>query len=137
MSEDGRLEESAAREVIAAWRRDHEEFAKHTRAVTDALQARDDTRCCEAFDRLKELVSEHLRVEEELVFPLAEKRVPEAAQPIRSMRIAHVGYRQDLALIESQIRRGQLDAAGAVFAAFLESFETHERLEEQFLALLR
>ena len=110
---------------------------RYAAELSAALTARDAAKAEQAFGMFQALVCEHLRVEEELVFPLAEKVLADSTDPIRSLRIAHISYRRDLEQIGTQISSNHLNAAHTLYLAFMDSFETHERLEEQLLELLK
>ncbi len=129
--------DAGPRARILAWRRDHGKLELQHEAVKNALAAEEREQSQRLFSALRATLSEHLKIEEELAFPEVEKRIPDGTEPIRSLRIAHVSYRQDLEEIGRQIERGHLQAAGAIFNAFIESFTTHERLESQLLDLLK
>jgi hypothetical protein len=70
-------------------------------------------------------------------FPAAELRAPAQGGPIRSLRVAHIGIRNDLERVASHLALGHLGAAREVFRAFLLTFAAHERLEDQLVELLR
>ena len=136
MTETVRADEGIARQAILAWRKDPEELQRRMASLTAALEAQDGARARGAFEAVRELILKHLQEEEEQVFPLAEKALPEGSRPIRSLRIAHMSYREDLQQLSDQIQRGHLGAAKILHTSFVESFETHERLEDQLLDLL-
>ena len=133
----GETMDAGVRASILAWRRDHGKLDLQLEAVKTALKAEKREQAARLFNALRATLSEHLRIEEELAFPEVEKRIPDGAEPIRSLRIAHMSYRQDLDEIGRRIEHGHLQAAGAIFGAFIESFTTHERLESQLLDLLK
>ncbi len=89
------------------------------------------------FREFESVIRDHLRTEEDVVFPMAEERSPEQAQPIHSLRLAHIGIRGDLERIGEQIGLAHLNAARAMLEAFLDSFSAHERLEDQLLHVLK
>ncbi len=128
--------EEAVREAVGAWRSEHEELERQMGALESALQMRDGGAAQQAFEVFRASVLEHLRVEEELAFPLAERTLPGGLEPIRSLRLAHKSYREDLTEIGSQIARSHFGAALTTYRAFLDSFRTHERLEDQLLKVL-
>ncbi|MFQ5513929.1 MAG: hemerythrin domain-containing protein [Myxococcota bacterium] len=136
MSAQDPPEEAAVREAIAAWRQGHGELSGHIAALGTALDARDGERAREIFSHLRSMILEHLEVEEELAFPLVEKLVAEGAGPVRSLRLAHTSYRRDLSQIALHLMSDHFDAAQALFSAFVDSFETHERLEDRLLEML-
>ena len=122
---------------LEGWWSEHAEVSGLTRKLIAALDSRELELVAPAFQELDRAIREHLTVEEEVVFPMAEKSNPEQAQPIRSLRLAHIGIRDDLARIRDQVELSHLDAVRAMIEAFLDSFSAHERLEDQLLAILK
>ncbi|MEE9279587.1 MAG: hemerythrin domain-containing protein [Myxococcota bacterium] len=122
---------------LEGWWSEHGEVSGLTRKLISALDSGELELVAPAFRELDGAIREHLTVEEEIVFPMAEKSNPEQAQPIRSLRLAHIGIRDDLARIGEQVELSHLDAVRAMIEAFLDSFSAHERLEDQLLAVLK
>jgi len=105
--------------------------------VSRALEADDLPAARRSFTEYREQVLAHLAREEDFTFPAAELRAPAQGGPIRSLRVAHIGIRNDLERVASHLALGHTEAARAVFRAFLLTFAAHERLEDQLVELLR
>ena len=128
---------SKALELIESWREGGEKVEALAVEAELALEQGELARAEPAFREYRELVLLHLAREEDVSFPAAEKRAPSQGGPIKSLRVAHLSIRRDLEQVARHLELGHGDAARAVFAAFLESFAAHERLEDQLLELLR
>src|SRR5262245_34387314 len=126
-----------ALELIESWREGGDKVEALAKQTARALEQGDLGRAVPAFGEYRELVLLHLTREEDVSFPAAEKRAPSQGGPIKSLRVAHISIRRDLEQVARHLELGHGDAARAVFAAFLESFASHERLEDQLLELLR
>lgn len=122
---------------ITSWRENAEQLAGLAQRTATALAAGQIGEARKHFLAYQKLILTHLAHEEDVAFPLAEKRAPSQGGPIKSLRLAHIGIRRDLEQVASHLELGHTDAARAVFAAFLESFAAHERLEDQLVELLR
>ena len=126
-----------ALELIESWREGGDKVEALAKLTNRALEQGDLVRAEPAFREYRELVLLHLTREEDVSFPAAEKRAPSQGGPIKSLRVAHLSIRRDLGQVAQHLELGHADAARAVFSAFLESFASHERLEEQLIELLR
>jgi iron-sulfur cluster repair protein YtfE (RIC family) len=126
-----------ALEPIESWRQDAGSVEALATDVAFALESDDLPRARRSFTEYREQILAHLAREEDVSFPAAELRAPAQGGPIRSLRVAHIGIRNDLERVASQLALGHTGAARAVFAAFLETFAAHERLEDQLVLLLR
>lgn len=121
---------------IQTWRRDADRVDALASGVNRALAAGDLLAAQRAFAEYRELILGHLANEEDVTFPAAERLAPAQGGPIRSLRVAHIGIRADLDRVAGHLASGHGSAAKAVFAAFLETFAAHERLEDQLVRLL-
>jgi len=121
---------------IQTWRRDADRVDGLATEVGRALLADDLATARQAFDAYRALLLAHLANEENVTFPAAERLAPAQGGPIRSLRVAHIGIREDLERVAGHLASGHVSAAKAVFAAFLETFAAHERLEDQLVELL-
>jgi iron-sulfur cluster repair protein YtfE (RIC family) len=122
---------------IASWRENADEVDHLAHLTAKALAAGELEAARRHFAEYHDLLLKHLAHEEDVSFPLAERVAPSAGQPIKSLRVAHIGIRRDLEQVGAHLALGHADAARAVFGAFLESFAAHERLEDQLVELLR
>jgi iron-sulfur cluster repair protein YtfE (RIC family) len=122
---------------IETWRQDSAKVEQLAKDVSVALSTDDLPRARRSFTEYREQILAHLAREEDYSFPAAEQRAPAQGGPIRSLRVAHIGIRNDLERVASHLALGHLGAARAVFDAFLETFAAHERLEDQLVELLR
>ena len=122
--------------ALARWREGSDQLEALAKATSEALVGGSVAGARQAFGDYQALLLQHLTREEDFVFPAAEKRAPAQGGPIKSLRVAHIGIRKDLARIGAHLELGHAEAARAVFGAFLESFAAHERLEDQLEALL-
>lgn len=138
-AETGKGSTSRARalEPIEAWRQDSAKVELLAQEVARALAADDLPKARRSFTEYREQILAHLAREEDFTFPAAELRAPAQGDPIRSLRVAHIGIRNDLERVASHLALGHLGAAREVFRAFLLSFSAHERLEDQLVELLR
>jgi len=125
-----------AQATLGGWREGGEKLEALAKETSRALEQGSTARAGRAFADYRELLLAHLAREEDFVFPAAEKRAPSQGGPIKSLRVAHIGIRRDLEQVAAQLELGHGEAARAVFAAFLESFAAHERLEDQLEELL-
>lgn len=121
---------------IQTWRRDADRVDALASQVSRALAAGDLPAAGRAFAEYRGLILAHLANEEDVTFPAAERLAPSQGGPIRSLRVAHIGIREDLERVAGHLAAGHGSAAKAVFSAFLETFAAHERLEDQLVALL-
>ncbi len=119
------------------WREEASDVAALAQEVSRALDSDDLPRARRTFTECREQILAHLSREEDVNFPAAERLAPAQRDPIRSLRVAHIGIREDLERVAQHLALGHLGAARAVFAAFLVSFAAHERLEDQLIELLR
>jgi iron-sulfur cluster repair protein YtfE (RIC family) len=126
-----------ALEPIASWRQDAAKVESLAKEVALALSTDDLPRARRSFTEYREQVLAHLAREEDYTFPAAEQQAPAQGGPIRSLRVAHIGIRNDLEQVASHLALGHLGAARAVFSAFQDTFAAHERLEDQLVELLR
>ena len=126
-----------ALELIESWREGGDKVEALAKQTTRALEQGQLDKAEEVFREYRELVLLHLTREEDVSFPAAEKRAPSQGGPIKSLRVAHLSIRRDLDQVARHLELRHGDAARAVFAAFLESFAAHERLEDQLIELLR
>jgi iron-sulfur cluster repair protein YtfE (RIC family) len=126
-----------ALELIETWREGSDQVEQLAKETSQALLAGELERARKHFAEYRKLLLTHLSHEEDVSFPLAEKRAPAQGGPIKSLRVAHIGIRRDLEQVASHLELGHTDAARRVFEAFLESFASHERLEDQLIELLR
>jgi hypothetical protein len=114
--------------------REHRRLDELLRELETSLaDLRDPESGRDAFAALAEQVDVHFEQEESLYYaPIAALR-RELEPRIRAIFEAHVAFRQELALVGSQLERG--DAAGARLriAAFAEAFQRHEAREESLL----
>jgi len=122
---------------IESWREGAGKVETLAKEVARALAADDLPRARRSFTEYREQVLAHLAREEDVSFPAAERSAPAQGGPIRSLRVAHIGIRNDLERVASHLALGHTGAARAVFTAFLETFSAHERLEDQLIELLR
>ncbi len=122
---------------LEGWWSEQSEIVVLIRKLIGVLESREGGPAGPIFGELDNVIRNHLSVEEDVIFPMAEKTNPEQAQPIRSLRLAHIGILQDLTRIGEQIELSHLDAARATLEAFLDSFGAHERLEDQLIAVLK
>jgi iron-sulfur cluster repair protein YtfE (RIC family) len=129
--------QAKALEPIESWRQDAGKVESLAKGVAEALATDDLPRARRSFTEYREQILAHLAREEDVSFPAAERRAPAQGGPIRSLRVAHIGIRNDLERVASHLALGHTGAARAVFGAFLETFAAHERLEDQLLELLR
>jgi iron-sulfur cluster repair protein YtfE (RIC family) len=125
-----------APDLTADWREGSDQLAVLSEETAKALASRQMTKARKVFGQYRTLLLEHLSHEEDVSFPLAEKVAPAQGGPIKSLRVAHIGIRRDLEQVATHLDAGHEDAARAVFAAFVESFASHERLEDQLIELL-
>jgi hemerythrin HHE cation binding domain-containing protein len=121
---------------VASWRVPSAQLELLAGETSQALAAGQLARARKSFGEYKALLEKHLAHEEDVSFPLAEKVAPAQGGPIKSLRVAHIGIRRDLDQLATHLAGGHEEAARAVFAAFLESFAAHERLEDQLIELL-
>jgi iron-sulfur cluster repair protein YtfE (RIC family) len=128
---------SQALELIETWREGADQVDALAKKTARALEQGQLARARQAFASYRELLLTHLAHEEDVSFPAAEERAPSQGGPIKSLRVAHIGIRRDLEQVATHLELGHVEAAAAVFAAFLESFAAHERLEDQLIELLR
>ena len=128
---------SKALELIESWREGGDKVEALAKQTTRALEQGRLDKAVALFREYRELVLLHLAREEDVSFPAAEKRAPSQGGPIKSLRVAHLSIRRDLDQVARHLELGHGDAARAIFAAFLESFAAHERLEDQLIELLR
>jgi iron-sulfur cluster repair protein YtfE (RIC family) len=128
---------AVALEPIESWREEAGKIATLANEVTGALESDDLPLARRSFTEYREQILAHLAWEEDVSFPAAERRAPAQGGPIRSLRVAHIGIRDDLERVASHLALGHIGAARAVLAAFLETFAAHERLEDQLVELLR
>jgi len=126
-----------ALEPIESWREGAGKVETLAKEVAEALETDELPRARRSFTEYREQILAHLAREEDVSFPAAERRAPAQGGPIRSLRVAHIGIRNDLERVASHLALGHTGAARAVFAAFLETFAAHERLEDQLVELLR
>lgn len=126
-----------ARKPGANWRQDASNVEALTEDVARALETGDLPLARRSFTECREQILAHLASEEDVTFPAAERLAPAQRGPIRSLRVAHIGIRDDLERVAQHLALGHVGAARAVFAAFLVSFAAHERLEDQLIELLR
>jgi len=126
-----------ALELIATWREGGDRVEALAKETAKALAEGRIESARTHFREYRKLLLTHLAHEEDVSFPMAEKRAPSQGGPIKSLRVAHIGIRRDLDQVGAHLDLGHGDAARAVFAAFLESFAAHERLEDQLIELLR
>lgn len=126
-----------ALELIESWREGADRVEALAKQTTRALEQGQLDKAADCFREYRELVLRHLTREEDVSFPAAEKRAPSQGGPIKSLRVAHLSIRRDLEQVARHLELRHGEAARAVFAAFLESFAAHERLEDQLLELLR
>jgi hypothetical protein len=124
-------------EPIESWRQDAAAVETLAKDVARALETDDLPLARRSFTEYREQILAHLGREEDVTFPAAELRSPAQGGPIRSLRVAHIGIRSDLERVASHLALGHIVAAREVFAAFLETFRSHERLEDQLIGLLR
>jgi hemerythrin-like domain-containing protein len=136
MAARSRKKPARAQATLEGWREGGEKLEALAKEVSRALEQGSTARAGRTFADYRDLLHAHLAREEDLVFPTAEKRVPSQGGPIKSLRVAHIGIRRDLDQVAAHLERGHGEAARAVFAAFLESFAAHERLEDQLEELL-
>ncbi len=122
---------------LEGWWSEQSEIVVLIRKLIGVLESREGGPARPIFGELDNVIRNHLSVEEDVIFPMAEKTNPEQAQPIRSLRLAHIGILQDLTRIGEQIELSHLDAARATLEAFLDSFGAHERLVDQLIAVLK
>ena len=128
---------ASALEPIEAWQKAAAQVELLEKDVSQALEADDLPTARRGFTEYREQILAHLAREEDFTFPAAELRAPAQGGPIRSLRVAHIGIRNDLERVASHLALGHLEAARAVFRAFLLTFAAHERLEDQLVELLR
>jgi iron-sulfur cluster repair protein YtfE (RIC family) len=128
---------SKARKSGKTWRQDASDVEALTQAVARALASDDLPLARRSFTECREQILAHLAQEEDVSFPAAERVAPAQGGPIRSLRVAHIGIRDDLERVAQHLALGHVGAARAVFAAFLVTFAAHERLEDQLIELLR
>lgn len=133
----GSAAQTKALEPIESWREEADKVETLATSVAGALETDDLPRARRSFTEYREQLLAHLSWEEDVSFPAAERRAPAQGGPIRSLRVAHIGIRDDLERVASHLALGHTGAARAVFAAFLETFAAHERLEDQLVLLLR
>ena len=128
---------SKALELFETWREGGELVDVLAGKTAKALAEGQLTAAREHFAEYEKLLRTHMAHEEDVSFPLAEKRAPSQGGPIKSLRVAHIGMRRDLEQIGQHLDRGHMDAARALFSALLASFAAHEKLEDQLIELLR
>ena len=124
-------------QAIESWREGGDQVDLLAKETSKALEQGQLAAARKRFRDYQKLILTHLAHEEDVSFPMAEKRAPSQGGPIKSLRVAHIGIRRDLEQVGSHLELGHEEAARAVFAAFLESFAAHERLEDQLVELLR
>ncbi|HTO09798.1 MAG TPA: hemerythrin domain-containing protein [Myxococcota bacterium] len=125
-----------APDPAADWREGSDRLEALAQDTSRALAAGRLAKARKSFAEYRELLLRHLAHEEDVSFPLAEKVAPAQGGPIKSLRVAHIGIRRDLEQVSTHLEAGHEEAARAVFGAFLESFASHERLEDQLIELL-
>jgi iron-sulfur cluster repair protein YtfE (RIC family) len=128
---------SQALQLIESWREGADQVEALAKRTARALEQGELARAREHFADYRGLLLTHLAHEEDVSFPAAAKSAPSQDGPIKSLRLAHIGIRRDLEQVATHLALGHVEAAAAVFTAFLESFAAHERLEDQLLELLR
>ena len=136
MSRNSRVAALRALEPIAAWRDDCDRIARLESAFTRALEAGDVAEAQALFAKYRSSLERHLAHEEDATFPEAERRAPSQGGPIRSLRVAHMRIREDLAQIDDLLGKGLIPAVRPVWLAFRDGFAAHERLEDQLVDLL-
>ena len=127
---------AAPPDPTADWREGSDRLDALAAQTSRALAVGQMARARKSFAEYRELLLRHLAHEEDVSFPLAEKVAPAQGGPIKSLRVAHIGIRRDLEQVSTHLEAGHEEAARAVFGAFLESFASHERLEDQLIELL-
>ena len=131
------MTETRSAPTLEGWYSDRGEIADLIHRLLAAFEEGEMALVTPAFREFQKVILGHLSIEEEVVFPKAEESHPGQAQPIHSLRLAHIGIRADIARIGEQIERSHLEAARAMLDAFLDSFGAHERLEDQLFHLLK
>jgi iron-sulfur cluster repair protein YtfE (RIC family) len=121
---------------LVALREGHAKFERTASALGQALAGKDKPEAARLFRVLEELVERHMSSEEEIGFPLAERLAPTQASSIKSLRLAHISMRSDLATVGEQIERGHLNAAHTVLDGLVQSMEAHEALEDKLISAL-
>ncbi|MCE2390164.1 MAG: hemerythrin domain-containing protein [Proteobacteria bacterium] len=117
-------------ELSSLWDQDVE-IDGLVRNLVKAVEGGESDAAKRAIDELEDYVLTHLQREEEVYFPAAERLSPDFAYALKSIRLAHLGIREDLRLLRASLERGHLDAARTQLAAFLESFRAHEQAEDR------
>ena len=117
-------------ELSALWDQDVE-IDGLVRNLVKAVEGLEPDAAKRAIDELEDYVLTHLQREEEVYFPAAERLSPDFAYALKSIRLAHLGIREDLRLLRASLERGHLDAARTQLGAFLDSFRAHEQAEDR------
>ncbi len=130
-------ETSSAVRDLEGWWAERSEVSGLIRRLIAALESGETDKVGPSFREFESVIRDHLQTEEEVVFPMTEERNPEQAQPIHSLRLAHIGIRGDLERIGEQIGLAHFEASRTMLEAFLDSFSAHERLEDQLLHVLK
>jgi hypothetical protein len=127
------LEPAAA--LARLWQQDIE-IDTRVRHVLRALDSGDTSGARSGVADLEAFVHAHLEREEDVYFPAAEKLSPDNSYALRSIRLAHLGIREDLRQLRASLDKGHVDAARTQIRAFLESFRAHERAEDRVVQAL-
>ena len=123
-------------ESLVRLREGHPALERSAAALSRALDDKDGVAARNHFADLIDLIDQHMRAEEEIAFPIALRRDPSQTAAIKSLRLAHISMREDLARVGSSVERGHYAAAHTGLDAFMELMEAHERLEDQLIARL-
>lgn len=105
-------------------------------SLVRAIDADDLATARRGAEDLEAYVLAHLKREEDVYFPAAERLDPRLAGELTTIRLAHRGIRDDLRELRTLLEAGHLQAARAVSDAFLESFRSHEQAEDRLVEAL-
>jgi regulator of cell morphogenesis and NO signaling len=114
-----------------AWDHDGQEDA-----LLAARDAADEGRPADAaghFDGYRRRLLRHMRLEEEILFPLVESLVPRVARDVVEMRLEHGHVQRHLAQAAAAVEAGDLAGFRAAFEALGLILMAHEAREERIV----
>ncbi len=103
----------------------------------DALARRDGSSAArECVNELRAALEAHLEQEESLYYPTIWALRPSLKRPLMSLVSSHPGFRSRLDALAEALEVEDLERARAQFEELADSFDEHERAEEEMLRSL-
>jgi iron-sulfur cluster repair protein YtfE (RIC family) len=129
MPEEESTSRSLSGQELQRWWQEHSELDRLVETLVEKLSKGSIAGAQAVLEDLSERMDAHLKLEEDLYFPLVEQFSHSHTSTLRKLCLEHLDLRADLETIRSHLCQGDLGAASGALALLVARLRAHEEVE--------